>query len=420
MATRPDLPDKLYFKIGEVAKLTGIKQHVLRYWESEFPAIRPQKSKTNQRLYRRKDIEAILAVKHLLYDRKFTIEGARRFLREEGLDGAAPPPDPEAVAEAADCDGWGSGASPLISGYGEGHRRLEEELAQFEGTEAALLFSSGFAANAGTIAALVGPGDVVFTDRKNHASLLDGCRLSRADVRVYPHCDCRRLEELLARCGHYRRRLIATDGLFSMDGDLAPLEELAELAERRDAMLLVDEAHATGVFGAQGRGVAEHLGVEDRVDVRVGTLSKALGSVGGFVAGSRSLVEWLVNRARPYVFSTAPPPAVAAAALAALRIVRDEPERRRRLLAQAESARSELVAQGWDTGGSASQIIPVVVGDAARAVELAAALRDRGLFVPAIRPPTVPQGEACLRISLTSGHTDAMIAALLEALSDRR
>lgn len=330
---------------------------------------------------------------------------------------AADPRLAAAVAEAAKQEGWGSGASPLITGYAQGHRRLQQRLAEFEGTEAALLFSSGFAANAGTIAALVGPGDGVFADRKNHASLLDGCRLSRADVRVYPHGDWRRLDHLLSKAGGYRRRLITTDSLFSIDGDLAPLDRLVELAERHDAMLLVDEAHATGVFGPQGRGVAEQLGVEDRVDVRVGTLSKALGSVGGFVAGSRPLIEWLVNRARSYVFSTAGPSPLAAAVLAALEIVRDEPQRRRRLLARAESVRNELIAQGWQVGNSAGQIIPLVVGEPARAMQLAAALRTRGLFVPAIRPPTVPKGEACLRISLTSGHTEEMVARLLEALA---
>ncbi len=331
---------------------------------------------------------------------------------------AADPRLAAAVAEAVRQEGWGSGASPLITGYGQGHQRLEERLAEFEGTEAALLFSSGFAVGAGAVAALVGSSDVVFADRKNHASLLDGCRLSRADVRVYPHGDWQRLDELLAKAGNYRRRLITTDGLFSMDGDLAPLDKLAEVAECHGAMLLVDEAHATGVFGHTGRGVAEQLGVEDRVDVRVGTLSKALGSVGGFVAGSRPLVEWLVNRARPYIFSTATPSAVAAAVLVALDIVRGEPQRRQRLLARAESLRSELIAQGWNVGNSASQIIPLVVGEPGRAMQLAAALRARGLFVPAIRPPTVPQGEACLRISLTSGHTEEMTGALLEALRD--
>ena len=333
---------------------------------------------------------------------------------------AADPRLAAAAAQAAHEEGWGSGASPLICGHAGSHQQLELRLARFEGTEAALVFSSGFAANAGTVAALVGPGDVVFTDRKNHASLLDGCRLSRADVRAYPHGDCHRLDELLARAGKSRRRLIATDSLFSMDGDLAPLADLAELAERHASMLLIDEAHATAVFGPRGRGMAEHLGVEDRVDVRVGTLSKALGSAGGFVAGSRSLIEWLINRARPYVFSTASPPASAAAALAALDIVRHEPHRRQEVLARAEQLRNRLAEQGWNVGHSASQIIPVIVGRPDRAVELATALRQRGLFVPAIRPPTVPEGEACLRISLTYGHTPEMIETLLEALAELR
>lgn len=316
--------------------------------------------------------------------------------------------------------GWGSGASPLVTGYCELHRQLEEQLAEFEQTEAALVFTSGFAANAGTIAALAGPGDVVFADRKNHASLLDGCRLSRADVKTYPHADWGRLGELLSRAGHYRRRLIVTDSLFSMDGDLAPLPELCDLAERFEAMLLIDEAHATGVFGAEGRGAAEHLGVHDRVHVRVGTLSKALGGAGGFVAGSRTLVEWLVNRARPYVYSTASPPACAAAAMAALEIVRAEPQRREILRWQAEQLRRRLVQEGWNIGRSTSHIIPLVVRESSRAVRLSSALRQRGVLVPAIRPPSVPDGEACLRISLSYAHSPEMVDGLCEALADCR
>jgi 8-amino-7-oxononanoate synthase len=321
-----------------------------------------------------------------------------------------------AVQAALQEYGWGSGASPLVTGHAEPHRRLEQRLAEFEGTEAALVFSSGFAANAGTVAALAAVGDVVFTDRKNHTSLIDGCRLSRADVRTYPHADCDMLERLLSKTSIYRRRLIVTDGLFSMDGDLAPLKELAELAQRYQAILLVDEAHATGVFGRQGRGAAEHFGLEDQVHVRVGTLSKALGCMGGFVAGTRSLIEWLVNRARPYVFSTAMPAANATAAMAALDIVENEPRRRVELLARAERFRTRLADQGWNIGRSASQIVPIIVGEPSRAVALSAALRKRGLYVPAIRPPTVPDGESCLRISLTHGHTEEMIAKLLEAL----
>ena len=363
-----------------------------------------------------------LAIRRGPQTARLAIDGREliNFGSNDYLAAAADPRLVTAVAQSMREEGWGSGASPLITGHAQSHRQLQRRLAEFEGTEAALVFSSGFAANAGTVAALAGPGDVVFADRKNHASLLDGCRLSRADVRVYPHGDWRRLDALLARSGEYRRRLITTDSLFSMDGDLAPLAELADVAERHDAMLLVDEAHATGVFGRQGRGVAELLGVEDRIDVRVGTFSKALGSVGGFVAGSRSLIDWLVNRARPYVFSTAPPAAVAAAAMAALDIVHDEPERRRELLARAESLRGELVGQGWNVGNSASQIIPLIVGDSARAVKLATALLDSGLFVPAIRPPTVPEGQSCLRVSLTAGHTDEMVEALLATLGEQR
>lgn len=321
-----------------------------------------------------------------------------------------------AAAETARREGVGSGASPLICGHGEALAALETALADFEGTEAALVFPSGFAANAGTIAALAGPGDLVLADRKSHASLLDGCRLSRADFRVFPHNDANRLDTLLRKGASARRRLVVTDGLFSMDGDLAPLADLADVCRRHEAMLLVDEAHATGVFGPLGRGASEHAGVEGLVGVRVGTLSKALGCAGGFVAGTRPLIEWLVNRARPYVFSTAMPAPVAAAARTAVEIVRAEPEPRRRLLARAEVLRRRLIDVGWNVGASSSQIIPVVVGDPARAVAFAARLREQGLFVPAVRPPTVPDGQSCLRISLTTGHDDAMIDRLLAAM----
>ena len=344
-------------------------------------------------------------------DREFLNFGSNDYLGYAGDERLA-----RAAIEAIDQEGWGSGASPLITGRGHLHQQLEERLAQFEGTEAALLFSSGFAANAGTVAALVGPGDVVYCDRKNHASLMDGCRLSRADVRPYRHCDWQHLEQLLAKGADRRRRLIVTDGLFSMDGDLAPLQELARIAREHEAMLLVDEAHATGVFGPGGRGTVEAVGIEADVQVRVGTLSKALGSMGGFVAGSRSLIEWLVSKARPYVFSTAPPAAMAAVAIAALDLVEREPQGRRQLLDRARALRAGLSAQGWPSGDSASQIIPLIVGKTARAVELSDALAEKGFYVPAIRPPTVPDGEACLRISLTTGHTEEMIEELLDVL----
>ncbi len=325
-----------------------------------------------------------------------------------------------AAAGAAMAEGgWGSAASPLVSGRSRLHQKIEERLARFEGAEAALLFPSGFSANTGTIPALAGRDDAIYGDAKNHASIIDGCRLSRAETHVYPHAECDALEALLeSHVGQYRRRLIVTDSLFSMDGDLAPLGGLAELAERFDGMLMVDEAHATGVFGAGGRGVVEYLGVEDRVDVRVGTLSKALGSGGGFVSGDRSLIDWLANRARSYVFSTAQPAANSAAALAALEIVETEPERRQMLLKRADSLRDSLRAQGWNVGRSESQIVPVYLGEAERAMQLAAALREWRLFVPGIRPPSVPVGEALLRISLSYAHTPAMIDQLVGALGE--
>lgn len=322
----------------------------------------------------------------------------------------------QAASEAIHREGWGSGASPLICGRSISHAALESALAQFEGTEAALVFPTGFAANSGTINALVGPGDAVYCDKKNHASLLDGCRLSRADFRVFPHGDIDSLDRLLARPNKHRRRLVVTDSLFSMDGDLASLVQLVEICRRYSAMLLVDEAHATGIFGRLGRGVTEHFGVASEVPVRVGTLSKALGSVGGFVAGERRLIEWLIHKARPYMFSTAPPAAACYAALTALEIVKTEPHRRETVLRQSATLRKALQDDGWNIGNSVSQIIPIVVNSPDRAVSLSNALYERGLFVPAIRPPSVPEGEACLRVSVTYHHRPEDLDRLVTTL----
>jgi 8-amino-7-oxononanoate synthase len=323
----------------------------------------------------------------------------------------------EAVVQAVGQYGWGAAASPLVTGRGQLHASLESSLAEFEGTEAALLFPSGYSANLGAITSLIGKGDVVFSDANNHASIIDGCRLSGAKIVVYPHGNADRLRELIADEVDARRRLIVTDGLFSMDGDLAPLPELAAIAESHEAMLMVDEAHATGVFGANGCGSCELLGVEDRVAVRVGTLSKALGSIGGFVVGSTSLIDWLANRARPFVYSTAMPEAAAAAAIEALSIVRREPERRRQLLEQAAAVRGELTGQGWDVTPSVSQIIPVRVGDPKAATRMSDELREQGFWVPAIRPPSVPRGGSLLRISLSYAHDDSMLKELIVAFS---
>ena len=339
------------------------------------------------------------------------------FASNDYLGLAADPRLAAAAAEACQSTGVGRGSSPLICGRSTIHAELERRLAEFEHAEAALLFPSGFAANAGVVPALADRGDAIFADAKNHASLIDGCRLSRAETHVYRHNDASHLAELLAaHASNARRSLIVTDTLFSMDGDVAPLAEIAALARRYDAMLLVDEAHATGVFGPAGRGLAEAAGVEQEGLIRIGTLSKALGAAGGFVVGRQTLVDYLANRARSYVFSTAQPAATAAAAIVALDLVAAEPQRGAQLLATAHDLRRRLQAAGWNTGDSVSQIIPIHIGPAADALALSGRLQQAGLWVPAIRPPSVPAGESLLRLSLTACHTAEMIDALLKEL----
>jgi 8-amino-7-oxononanoate synthase len=343
------------------------------------------------------------------------------FSSNDYLGLAADPRLARAAARAARRYGCGAGASPLVSGHLPPLRALERDLARWEGAEAALVFSSGFAANLAVVGSL-GQGAVVFSDERNHASLIDGCRLSRAAVRVYRHGDANHLHDLLRREGGGARRLIVTDSVFSMDGDLAPLPDLADLAERYDCLLVIDEAHATGVLGERGRGVSELLappaGFDPRRLVKVGTLSKALGGQGGFVCGPRLLVDWLVNHARPYVFSTALAPPAAAAARRAVALVAEEPQRRHHLRQLADLLRERLRATGRPAGGSRCPIVPVLVGDAAAAVALSARLQERGLLVPAIRPPSVAPGTARLRISLTAGHTEEDVNRLAEALAE--
>lgn len=341
------------------------------------------------------------------------------FASNDYLGLASDPRLVSAAIESARAAGWGSGASPSITGHTGAQATLESKLADFEGTDAAIVFGSGFAANVGVVTSLVGRGDTVFSDAKNHASLIDGCRLSRAHVKVYRHGDANHLESLLRECsksGGGGRRLIVTDGLFSMDGDLAPLREIVELSERYGTMLVVDEAHATGVLGPSGRGSCEHFGVEDRVPVRVGTLSKALGSVGGFVVGERKLIDWLINRARSFIFSTALPAACHAASSAALEIVESEPWRRERLHQQSSWLRSELAERGWTSLGETGPIVPIRMGQPATVLAAAERLQKSGLLVPAIRPPSVPVGESLLRISLNATHTHEQLIQLLSSI----
>ncbi len=313
----------------------------------------------------------------------------------------------EAAARAARDLGAGSGAVRTIAGTMDLHVELEERFAAFKHAEAALMFQSGFAANAGTVAAILGPEDVIVSDRLNHASIIDGARLSKARIEVYEHADAAHAERLLAEtAGEARRQLLITDGVFSMDGDIAPLPDLVEVAERRGAIMMVDDAHASGVLGAGGAGTVDHFGLHGRVDIQVGTLSKAIGVLGGFIAGPAHLIEWLRQRGRPYLFSTSTPPAVAAACLEALGVMRDEPERLERLWTNTARSKEGLAGLGFDTGGSETPITPVITSDESTAQAFAAALFDAGVFAPAIVFPTVAKGRARVRTIVTADHTD--------------
>lgn len=320
----------------------------------------------------------------------------------------------QAGAEAMKKYGVGAGASRLVSGNLRPYGDLEQKLAVFKAKEAALVFSSGYAANVGTITALVGDGDVVILDKLDHASIIDGARQSGATIRVYPHKNLKKLEAILQQSGSFRRTLMVTETVFSMDGDMAPLVEIVALKEKYDAWLMIDEAHATGLYATNRRGLAEAAGVEDKVDVTLGTLSKALGCLGGFVVGSQVLIDYLRNRARSLIYSTALPPAVCAASTAAVGFVMSAhgQERRDRLWRNVSLMKNGLSALGIQNE-SRSPIIPIIVGDEAATVETSQRLYERGIFVPAIRFPTVPKGKARLRVTVTAAHEEADIEQFL-------
>jgi 8-amino-7-oxononanoate synthase len=345
-----------------------------------------------------------------------TIEGRRVLLlcSNNYLGLATHPALREAAARAARDWGVGAGASRLISGSLRLHEALEEQLAALKGTAAALLFGSGYQANVGAITALVGSDDAVFSDELNHASIIDGCRLSRARVLVYPHNDVEALAALLTRHSA-RRRLVVTESVFSMDGDSAPLAAICDVADRYGAFVMVDEAHATGVLGPTGGGLVEAAGLRGRVTLQVGTLGKALGTYGAFVAGSRAVVDLLVNAARSFVYTTAlPPPAVAAAA-AAVNVLQAEPQRRQQLAANASTLWHGLRDAGLQVGAAPGHIIPVHIGDAERTMQWSEALLAAAVFVQGIRPPTVPPGTARLRVTVMSTHTATDLAAAVTA-----
>jgi glycine C-acetyltransferase len=313
--------------------------------------------------------------------------------------------------------GVGTGSVRTIAGTMELHLALERRLAEFKQTEAVVVFQSGFAANAGTVAAVLGKDDVVISDELNHASIIDGCRLSRAAIRVFPHKDVAGARRVLEELPRQQRTLLITDGVFSMDGDVGPLPALCDLAEEFGCIMMVDDAHASGVFGRNGRGTIDHFGVHGRVDIQVGTLSKALGALGGYVAGSRALIDFLSHRARPFLFSTSHPPSVTATCIAAIDVLLEEPALIDRLWENTRFFKQGLMALGFDTGTSESPITPVIVGDAARAMALSDRLFTDGVFAQGIGFPTVARDKARVRTIVTATHTRGDLQFALDAFA---
>lgn len=310
-----------------------------------------------------------------------------------------------AALQAVERYGAGSASVRTIAGTMERHTALERQLAEFKRTEAALVFQSGFTANSGTVSALLGRDDVIISDELNHASIIDGARLSRAKIKVYPHKDVSELRRLLAESTDARRVLVITDGVFSMDGDIAPLPDIVEAAEEFGAIMMVDDAHSSGVLGDNGRGTVDHFDLHGRVHIQIGTLSKAIGVLGGYVAGDQLLIDYLVHRARPLLFSTSHPPAVTAACMAALNLLEEEPELIERLWDNTRYFRDGLARAGFDVAVSETPIIPVIVGADDRAMMLSDRLFDEGVFAQGIAFPTVPRGKARVRTIVTAAHS---------------
>jgi glycine C-acetyltransferase len=320
--------------------------------------------------------------------------------------------------KAVEAFGVGSGSVRTIAGTMAIHMELERRLAEFKQVEAVVVFQSGFTANAGTVSAILTKEDVVISDELNHASIIDGCRLSRATVKVFPHRDVDAARRIIKDLPASQRRLLITDGVFSMDGDLGPLPALCDVAEETGCIMMVDDAHASGVFGKNGRGTIDHFGVHGRVDIQVGTLSKAMGALGGYVAGNRNLIEFLYHRARPFLFSTSHPPAVAAACIAAIDVLLEEPEIMERLWDNTRFFKEGLARLGFDTGISESPITPVIAGDSARANQLSDRLFEHGVFAQAIGFPTVARDKARVRTIVTATHTREDLQFALDAFAN--
>jgi len=348
--------------------------------------------------------------------RKITIEGKEvlNFCSNNYLGLADDPRIKQAAINCIERDGFGSGASRLICGNMAAHQQLEKCLAEFKKTENCLVFSTGYMANVGIISSMFGRDDIIFSDRLNHASIVDGVRLSQSKWKRYPHKDMNALEEMLKSSSRFNKRCIITDSVFSMDGDLAPLDKIVAIAKRYDCLVMIDEAHALGVMGENGKGLAEHFGVEKDIDIQMGTLSKAVGSFGAYCCGTNTLISFLINKARSFIYTTGMPPSVAAASLKAIEIIRDKPERRRQLWNNTQYMKNALKKCGFNTMDSQTPIIPLLVKDSNVAVRFSKRLFEQGIFVNAIRPPTVPRNRARLRLTVMATHTQQQLDFALE------
>lgn len=320
-----------------------------------------------------------------------------------------------ASKEALEKYGTGSGGSRLVSGSSDLHRKLEERIAQFKNTEAAILFSTGYLVNVGTISSVVGPEDIVFSDELNHASIIDGCKLSKAKTEIYRHLDYDHLEELLSENSDYKKKLIVTDTIFSMDGDLVDLKRLVEISDEFGCMLMIDEAHAMGVLGDRGSGATEYFDVENKVPIVMGTLSKAVGSLGGYICGSQKLIDFIRNRVRTYIFDTSLPAASIAASIEAINIIENEKERRDNLWKLINRFKSGIEDIGLEILPTHSAIIPVLIGDPEPALKFSSMLREKGVYSPAVRPPSVPPGKCRIRSSIMATHTEEQIDFAIES-----
>lgn len=321
-----------------------------------------------------------------------------------------------AAKQSLDTGGFGSGASRLVCGNMSAHEQLEEKLATFKGTEAALVFSTGYMANVGIISSLFNRDDCIFSDRLNHASIIDGIRLSQADFKRYPHNDMGALEEMLKKSQGHRQRIIITDSVFSMDGDIAPLDKIVSLAKKYDCLTMIDEAHGLGVMGEKGKGVVEHFGLENQIDIQMGTLSKAAGSFGAYCCGSREFITYLTNKARSFIYTTAMPPSVAAASTCAISIIENESSLRDQLWNNTYYMHQRLKEMGFNILNTQTPIVPIIIGDNDKTVLFSQKLLEEGIFVSAIRPPTVPHNTARLRLTVMASHTGEDLKFVLEQL----